>query len=188
MTQKSEVTQRSSRTQRTAADQLPDDTELIADLTHSDLERRLNAQYKLITRGHDAVPALLEALKDEDPHLRSNSAHVLAVVADPTAAEGLATALDDDEDPVRWVAAEGLIALGPVGLAAALHALVRANAISPQLKAAVRHILLRVGGENGLGEITKPLLAALHEFELNEMVLVQAHKALTALESRTVPS
>jgi HEAT repeat protein len=182
MTLKSETTQRDSGTKPTSADQIQNDAELIADLTNSDLEQRLGAQYKLITRGREAVPALLKALRDDDPHLRSNAAHVLAVVADPTAAEGLATALDDDEDPVRWVAAEGLVALGPVGLQAALYALVRADSISPQLKAAVRHILLRVSDDNGMGQISKPVLAAIHEFELNEAVLVEAHSALSKLK------
>lgn len=177
------MTKISEATRRTAGDQFPLDGELIADLTNSDLKQRLSAQYNLITRGHAAVPALLDALKDSsDPHMRSNAAHVLAVIADPAAAEGLATALDDDEDPVRWVAAEGLIALGPVGLAAALQALLRADTISPQLKAAVRHILLRVRDEAGMGEIAKPVLAALHKIELNEAVLVAAHSALTRLE------
>jgi HEAT repeat protein len=185
MTKKPETTRRYSETHRTGVDRFPDDAELIENLTNSDLKQRLNAQYKLISRGHEAVPALLEALKDNDPHLRSNAAQVLAVVADPTAAEGLAAALDDDEDPVRWVAAEGLIALGPFGLQAALHALLNADTISPQLRAAVRHILLRLRDAEGMEVITRPLLAAIHEFEMNEKILVEAYRALTAIEGYT---
>jgi HEAT repeat protein len=181
MKKKSATTQGHSETKDVVADRFPNDAELIADLTSSNLNQRLNAQYHLITRGGAAVPALLEALRASDPHLRSSAAHVLAVIADPSAAQGLAAALDDDEDPVRWVAAEGLVALGPAGLEAALHVLLGADSVSPQLKAAVRHILLRVRDDDGMDEIAKPLLAAIHEFEMNERVLVEAYKALTSL-------
>jgi HEAT repeat protein len=182
MNNKGATTQNHSGTKDIVADRLPDDAELISNLTNSDLTQRLNAQYNLIIRGRPAAPALLEALRDSDPHLRSSAAHVLAVIADPSTAEGLAAALDDDEDPVRWVAAEGLVALGSVGLQAALHVLLGADSVSPQLKAAVRHILLRVRDGEGMDEIVKPLLGAIQEFEMNEKVLVEAYKALAALE------
>jgi len=122
MTKKSETTRSYLETQNAAADQLPDDAEFIATLTNSNMTRRLDAQYNLITRGHAAVPALLDALKDGNPHMRS--------------------------------------------------------------KAAVRHILLGVCDDNGMAEITKPVLAAIHEIEVNEAVLVAAHVALSQLEDR----
>ena len=163
-------------------DERTEDAALIADLTSSELNDRLRAQHSLITRGRAAVPALLAALQDEDPHRRSAAAQVLAVIAEPSTAAALAGALSDDEAPVRWIAAEGLIALGPVGLAAALHALVTAQTISPQLKDAVRHILLKLRVDSRLGEIVEPVLRAMHKFGVDEMILVEAHRAFEALE------
>ncbi len=159
------------------------DATLIADLTSPDLGKRLNAQHGLVDRGRAAVPALLEALEDDDPHVRNRSAQVLTVIADPATATALAAMLDDDEAPVRWVAAEGLVALGVTGVRAGLQALVEAKMISPQLKAAVRHILMKVRDDDEVGQIIKPVLAALHEFERDEVVLVQAGKAVSTLKN-----
>lgn len=163
-------------------EELTEDAELITALTSSDLNERLRAQHSLITRGHEAVPALLSALVDEDAHRRSSAAQVLAVIADPSTAAALAGALDDDEAPVRWVAAEGLIGLGTVGAKAALRALVNADSMSPQLKASVRHILVKLRDNAPAGQITEPVLDAMHEFEVDEMILVEAHRALSKLE------
>lgn len=159
-----------------------DDTTLITALTSSDLNERLSAQHSLITRGHEAVPALLAALVDDDAHRRSSAAQVLAVIADPSTAAALAEALNDDEAPVRWVAAEALIALGLVGAKAALRALVNAATISPQLKASVRHILIKLRDSAPVSKITQPVLDAMHKFEVDEMILVEAHRALSNLE------
>lgn len=131
------------------------------------------------------MPALLEALKDDDPHVRNRSAQMLTVIADPVTATALAAMLSDDEAPVRWVAAEGLVALGPVGVRAGLQALVEANTVSQQLKDAVRHILLKVRDDYDVGRITRPVLLAMHKFEIDELLLVEANRALSALKNLT---
>ncbi len=131
------------------------------------------------------MPALLKALKDDDPHLRSAAAQVLTVIADPATATALAAMLDDEAAPVRWVAAEGLLALEHAGLKAALYTLIVAETISPQLKDAVRHILLKLRDDGRLGEIAKRVLAAMHNFEVDELVLVEAHRALSTLTKLT---
>jgi hypothetical protein len=161
------------------------DTTLIADLTSPDLGRRLNAQHGLLDRGRAAVPALLEALGDDDPHVRNRSAQVLTVIADPATATALAAMLADEEAPVRWVAAEGLVALGATGVRAGLQALMETETLSPQLKDAVRHILLKARDDDHLREIISPVLTAMHKFEVDELLLVQVHRALTTLKHLT---
>jgi hypothetical protein len=182
-------TTRSRDSSRPLSDDVVDlpaaDVALIADLTSSDLEKRLNAQHGLVDRGRAAVPALLEALKDNDPDVRNRSAQMLTVIADPVTATALAAMLSDDEASVRWVAAEGLIALGLVGVRAGLQALVEADTISQQLKDAVRHILLKVRDDYDVGRITRPVLAAMHKFEMDELLLVEANRALAALKNLT---
>jgi hypothetical protein len=166
----------------TLADRSSREAVLIEDLMSPDLDRRLGAQHELITRGGTAVPALLEALQHENPHVRNAAAHVLAVIAEPASAAALAAALDDVEAPVRWVAAEGLVAMGRTGLRAALRALVSADVISPHLVAAVRHILLKLRSEGGLGEIATPVLIAMEKSQLYEGVSNAARGAVTALD------
>ena len=166
-------------------DRSSSDASLIAELTSADVQRRLHAQHNLINRARAAVPALIGALDDEDPHLRSAVAQVLAVIAEPSTAPALAARLSDEVAPVRWIAAEGLVALRGPGLMAALHTLVNVEAMSPQLKAAVRHILLKLRDDARLGEVVKPVIAAMHNLEVDEMILVEAHKALSKLKGWT---
>lgn len=167
------------------SDRSSSDADLIAELTSADVQRRLHAQHNLISRGSAAVPALIESLADDDPHVRSAVAQVLAVIAEPSTAPALAARLGDEVAPVRWIAAEGLVALGKAGLAAALRTLADVEAMSPQLKAAVRHILLKLRDDARLGEVVKPVIAAMHNFEVDEMILVEAHKALSKLKGWT---
>lgn len=172
-----------SGSQGTLEERFPRDARLISDLMNPDLTRRLGAQHRLITRGRDAVPALLEALQHDDPHVRNSAAHILAVIADPATAAALAGALEDEAAPVRWVAAEGLVALGNVGLKAALRALVSAETITPQLKDAVRHILLKMRDHCGMERVAEPVLSAMKKFEVDEMILVEAFRAISELEN-----
>jgi len=125
----------------------------------------------------------VQSLADEDPHLRGAVAQVLAVIAEPSTATALAALLSDEVAPVRWIAAEGLVALSKEGLKAALHTLVGADPISPQLKAAVRHILLKLRDDAQLGGCVQPVIAAMHNLEVDEVVLVAAHKALSRLKA-----
>ncbi|MBI3317697.1 MAG: HEAT repeat domain-containing protein [Candidatus Omnitrophica bacterium] len=71
----------------------------------------------------DAVPALVEALKDRDSLVRTGAAEALKGLADPRAVHPLARALKDQDSSVRRAAAEGL---GRMGDKAAVPALSRA--------------------------------------------------------------
>ncbi|MGD8726139.1 MAG: hypothetical protein PVH40_00775 [Gemmatimonadales bacterium] len=94
----------------------------------------------------------------------------------------LAQALDDDDASVRWKAAAGLIALGRPGLESALHLLTNHEFPSPQLKASVRHVLLGLNVD-AYESIVAPLLHAIEDHAPDEVIMVEAYKAIEALAS-----
>jgi hypothetical protein len=92
--------------------------------------------------------------------------------------------LDDDDAGVRWKAAVSLIGLGRPGLESVLHLLTTHEFPSPQLKASVRHVLL--GLNQGAYEgIIAPLLHALEDHAPDEVLMVEAYKAIEALAGAT---
>jgi len=73
---------------------------------------------------------LVELLKDPDHEVGCKATKALGEIADPRAAPALVVTLEDEGFDIRWLAAEGLIALGPVGLAPLLEALAeKANSV-----------------------------------------------------------
>ena len=62
--------------------------------------------------GKPAVPSLIQLLSHRKPHVRWEAAKALGGIADPIAAFALVNAQKDRDGDVRWLAAEGLAALG----------------------------------------------------------------------------
>jgi HEAT repeat protein len=89
-----------------------------AELKHKNQSERWHAAQALANLGphaHEAVPALVEALKDEDAILRTEAASALARIgpAAKPAVPALVEALKDDYGPAREAAAATLRALDP---------------------------------------------------------------------------
>ena len=78
--------------------------------------------------GKPAVPSLIQLLSHRKTHVRWEAAKALCGIADPIAATALVNALDDTDDDVRWLAAEGVTALGRDGLQPLLTAM-RSNGL-----------------------------------------------------------
>jgi len=98
---------------------------LIAALGSRDLARRRRARMALQSLGQPAVRGLIDALSSPAAHVRWEAAKALVAIHDPAAAPSFVKLLDEDEDEgVRWVAAEGLIELDRAGLEALLRALI----------------------------------------------------------------
>ena len=82
---------------------------------------RGNAAEALKKIGSPAVPALVEALKDEDKDVRAHAAETLGNIGDPSAIPALTEALNDAG--VRIIATEALGKLGASGVPALVEAL-----------------------------------------------------------------
>jgi len=152
----------------------------VQDLVSGNLKARLQAQSALARHGTRSVLVLLNALAKEDGPARSAVVRTLGAIRDPTVAPTLARALDDDDASVRWEAGKGLIALGRPGLETTLHILITHQLPSPQLKAAVRHVLLGFKADEHDG-ILAPLLHSLEHHAPDEVLMVNAYTAIAAL-------
>ncbi len=155
--------------------------DLITDLVSRDLTTKLGAHYQLMRRGAQSTPALEHALGNADSHVRLAAAHALRGIADPAAAPALARALDDDDPSVRWIVAQGLIALDAVGLRPALCVLRDTPCPSPQLMAAVQHVVLELS-QGRFKDVLQPVAQKLHDSAPYWVVVPTVEKAITTLD------
>ncbi len=97
--------------------------DLIEKLSNPSEEVRDNAAEKLVEIGEPAVPALIDALKNENNLVRGGAAEALGCICDASAVPELIETLKDEDKLVREVAAW---ALGIIGDASAVPLLIEA--------------------------------------------------------------
>ena len=112
--------------------------------------------------------------------MRWEAAKALCGIADPIAATALVNALDDRDGDVRWLAAEGVAALGRDGLQPLLVALLQ-RAQSGWLCEGAHHVCHTLVKRKRLGPILRPVLAALGQTEPEVAVPPAAYTALSRL-------
>jgi HEAT repeat protein len=154
--------------------------QLLVGLAGRDPVVREKAREALVVMGNPSVPSLIQLLSHRRRHVRWEAAKALCGIADPIAATALVNALDDSDDDVRWVAAEGLTALGREGLQPLLAALLE-RAQSSWFRQGVHHICHTLANKRKLGPILRPLLAAFDQFEPQMAVPLAAYTALSKL-------
>ena len=157
---------------------------LIAKLRSHDGMERQHAREALVSIGTPAVAPLAALLKDSCQQVRWEAAKALGSIADATAAPALVDSLEDKDREIRWLAAEGLIAMRYGGLRPLLQALINRG---PNFysRPSVHHAL-RTLCERGLRDLVEPILAALKGVEPELEVPQAAMKAqdkLAALEA-----
>jgi len=156
---------------------------LIEDLSSNDSMVRQRAREQLVLLGgQDVTRALVGELVDPRRHVRWEASKALTEIADPVAAFGLMHTLDDGDEDVRWVAGEGLIALGKVGLITVLSGLEQ-RADSSCFCLGAHHVLHDLNKMCGCGEAIAPVLEALEGAEPAVMVPLEAMKALITLKT-----
>jgi HEAT repeat protein len=112
--------------------------------------------------------------------VRWEAAKALCGIADPIAASALVNALEDRDGDVRWLAAEGLAALGRDALQPLLAALLEGTKPS-WLYEGAHHICHTLVTRKRLGPILRPLLAALKQSEPEVTVPPAAYTAMSRL-------
>jgi HEAT repeat protein len=91
-----------------------DDLEqLIGDLRSHDGMTRKRAREGLVLVGTPAAPRVREFLTSPDKRVRWEAVKTLATIADPESLGEFIALLDDPSSDLRWLAATGLIRLGP---------------------------------------------------------------------------
>lgn len=112
---------------------------------------------------------------------REAAAHFLETHASADIVDRLVAALQDDDQGVRWAAANSLAKLGPAALPALLRALRDpARVGDPRLREGIYHVL-HTG--RGAAEF-EPLLRALHAFTIADISsMIEAERLLREIEA-----
>ncbi len=161
-----------------------DDIQRLIELLQSkDGVERQHARRALVRKGTSAIPSLIELLSSPKEHLRWEACKALGSIRDPNTAEHLVKALRDDSMEVRWLAAEGLVALGENALVTLLEAL-EVHFDSVYLLEGAHHALHALERQNLLNQETLMVLDALRYLEPKITVGVAAARALESLTAR----
>lgn len=123
-------------------------SKLISDLGNEDGRVREKARRALVKMGAPAIDYLTELVYAKKDRLRWEAIKAMGQIADPVTAPFLINAFEDDDPGVRWLAAEGLINLGPV-------------VVEPVVKAVVERIdsvFIRAGAHHVLNELNRALM------------------------------
>jgi HEAT repeat protein len=162
---------------------------LMDTLCDRDTLKRHRARLSLVDIGSPAVPYLVQALEDPDVQecVHWEAAKALSDIGDPAAAPALVDVLGQDEHfGIRWLAAEGLIALERNGVVPLLNALIQ-RSDSAWLREGAHHVLRILAGR-GLNAQVAPVLTALEDIEPAVEVPPAAWAALDALSRTPAPS
>ena len=153
---------------------------LIADFAKQDSVSPARARQQLVSIGKPAVPSLIEALTHDNKWVRWEAAKSLSQIGDPAAGTAMARALEDKVFGIRWLAAEGLIAMGPDGLPPLLQALID-RSDSSWLRDGAHHVLHDLA-RGDLRNILNPVLTAMEHPDPPVEVPLAAKAALEALQ------
>ena len=152
---------------------------LINALHSKDGEERRQARLSLVSLKSEAVDPLLEMLHDPDHEVLWEAAKALGEIADPRSAPALVEILGDAGFDIRWLAAEGLIALGKAGLEPLLEALV-IKADSVYLREGAHHVMYDLS-HKGFRDQLAPVMDAIEGVDPEIEVREPARKALQAI-------
>jgi HEAT repeat protein len=156
---------------------------LICDLASKDGLVRVRARRALVTIGSKAVAPLEVALTSKDDSTRWEAAKALGQIGDVEATAALIRSLEDEMFDVRWLAAEGLIAIGRPTLIPLLRKLTE-KPDSLWLREGAHHILHGINMEN-MEQILLPVRNALEDIEASLVVPFAAKTALKSLTELT---
>ncbi|MBE0642905.1 MAG: HEAT repeat domain-containing protein [Bacteroidetes bacterium] len=114
--------------------------ELIKNLASREGLKRQAARFALADMGEPVVDFLAELVEHPKHIYRWECLKTLVQIADPNSVELFLLALEDEDFDVRWLAAEGLIKLGPSSAVPMLEYLM-ANMTSDAVRDGARHVL-----------------------------------------------
>ena len=155
---------------------------LASDLCSEDGLVRVRVRMALVAIGAKAVDSLAGALKSKQEVCRWEAAKALSQIRDHDATGLLVKALEDESFGVRWLASEGLIAIGNPALVPLLSELVQ-RPDSVWMREGVHRILHGIQ-RKGTARALRPLLNALEDAEAELSVAFAAKAALDELRNK----
>jgi HEAT repeat protein len=134
---------------------------LLDNLTGSDGMARQRARETLVLAGEQALAELRALLSSPDKQTRWEATKALATMSDAGSLDAFLALLDDQNSDIRWLAADGLIHLGPRSVRPVLQGLT-----GPKLTRGRLEMSHRVLGELSsdhklLADIIAPLMQAI---------------------------
>jgi len=153
---------------------------LINGLASKNGQTREIARASLVSIGKPAVPYLLPLLDNRKHQIRWEAVKALGEIKDPAAIDGLILALLDEEFAVRWLAAEGLVALGSQVVLPLLKSLTQVKESTSILLRDGAHHILRALITDDPEKKLQPVLTALEDIEFTSKVPPAAELALKA--------
>jgi len=157
---------------------------LLAALKEKNGMRRKQARETLVLAGDPAVKPLLELTTSPDKQTRWEAAKALAAMVEPACLDTFVGLLSDSQSDIRWLAADGLIALGPRSAVPVLKSLLGRDLSRGHLAMSHR-VLARLAEDNSvLAAVVAPVLDTLRGIDLATLP-TKAEKALLELDQRT---
>lgn len=153
---------------------------LIATLATEDGIARVKARRQLVAYRARAVAPLVATLSDKRHWVRWEAAKALSQIGNQESIQALLDALSDKEFDVRWLAAEGLIRIGRKAVVPILSVLA-GDPDSRWVREGIHHVLHDMK-KRELGQVLRPILAALEGSEPTLEVPLAARAALNALK------
>lgn len=153
---------------------------LLVNLSSVDAAVRGQARHDLVRLGTPTIVPLIQLLNSQSSDLRWEVTNTLSHMDNPIATNALITKLDDDRRGVRWLAANGLIAIGQPAIIPLLQALIADPADACLLQGA-HHVLAALrtnAGTDALGPVVKALEGPIPAMEAQ----VAAYHAIEQLE------
>jgi hypothetical protein len=128
--------------------------------------------------GKPAVTSLSRTLRNSKAdQVRWEAAKALGAMGDVRAIPSLVQALEDSDDGVAWLAAEGLKQFNKAAWPALFHALIERGADSAQLRHGAHHVL-REQREDGFNALLETLRKALEAVTVPVRTPIAAHNIL----------
>lgn len=154
---------------------------LIKQLQSKNGVERQRARNELVKIGKPTVPFLINLLSSTKEQSRWEACKALGAMRDISACKSFVAALRDESLGVRWLAAEGIVALGTRSLIPLMEAL-EMHFDSIFLREGAHHVLHDFEHMNLLDGKTKVVLDSLRYMQPESPVAWAAHEALIHLE------
>ncbi len=158
-------------------------SELIASLTSTDGVERQGARHELVLMGKPVIPLLLQYVDDKKDRMRWEIAKTFEEMKDPSAAPAMVRLLTDDVPGVRWLAGEGLIAIGADALIPLLQG-IQAHSHSSYFREGAIHVLHSMERAGVAVEALRSVREALEGIAPEESAPFAAKTVLDSLHSR----
>ena len=160
--------------------------QLIEDLRSSDGMVRQRARQSLVLKGEEAVDDLIQAFKEKKEPIHFEASKALSQIGSKKTIQTFIDALEDEEFSIRWIAAEGLIAIRE-DIIKPLLELLEHHSDSLQICEGVHHVFHDIVSRRIIDEkkreILLPVLESYHHLEAEIYIPFAAKNALDKLKN-----